>query len=250
MKVKIVSKPSQQVQQITQKIVEISRQLGFTIVNNEEPDVIIAVGGDGTLLKAIKLGKPVITVKAGRRGFLMDIEPNSIEDALKRLKASNYTIEEYPLLEVKGDGFSSLSFNEIGILADQPETIVLDLSFLETELTVEGDGVLISTPQGSSGWSLSATGSVIYGLKGLEIALVNPVLSPLRSIIIPFTEIYVTIKSKGYPQKIRITADGDIIETLPTNSKIVIKESNKKGIIYRFYKTNLLRGILCGSNCV
>ncbi|AWR96551.1 NAD(+) kinase [Acidianus sulfidivorans JP7] len=250
MKIRIVNKPSQQVQEIIQEIIGVSKKLGYTIVTDEEPDIVMAVGGDGTLLKAIKLGKPVITVKAGRRGFLMDVEPNNISDALKRLKESKYSIEEYPMLEVKGDGFSSISFNEVGILADQPETIILDLSFLNTQISVEGDGILVSTPQGSTGWSLSATGNIIYGLKGIEIAFINPVLSPLKSIVLPFTEIYVTIRSKGYPQKVRVTSDGDIIETIPVNSKLVITESNKKGIIYRFYNTNQLRGVLCGSNCV
>lgn len=250
MKVKIISKPSSQIIPLVEKISNAFTQAGYAVVNNEDADVVVAVGGDGTLLRAVKMGKPVIAVKAGRRGILMDVEPDSIIEVVKRLKEGDYEVEEYSLLEVIGSDYSAIAFNEIGVLAEQPETILLELSFLEKDIRVEGDGILVSTPQGSTGWSLSATGTMIYGIRAIAITLMNPVLSSLKSIVIPPAEIQVRVLSKGYPQNIRITADGSIVKVVSENSRLLIRESDKKGVIYRFYKINPIRGVLCGTNCV
>ncbi|MEM3331208.1 MAG: NAD(+)/NADH kinase, partial [Saccharolobus sp.] len=72
MRVKIVSKPTSQLNNIIEKIKNISTKLGFEVVDKDF-DYVIAVGGDGTLLRAVKQNKPVIAVKAGRRGLLMDV---------------------------------------------------------------------------------------------------------------------------------------------------------------------------------
>jgi len=245
MRIKIVSKPSTQILEIVQKIITTAKSQGFEI-DEQNPDIIIAVGGDGTLLKAIKLNKPVIAIKAGRRGFLMDVNPESIDEVFKRLKENDYKIQEYPLLETNICGFSSLAFNETGILADQPETILLTLSFLNSEIQIEGDGVLISTPQGTTGWSLSATGNILYGINAMEVAFINPVLSPLRSIVLPPTEIKVKVESKGYPQKIRVTSDGDLLKVINEGSEIKVRVSPKKAIIYRFFDIDPIRRILNG----
>ncbi|MEM4884317.1 MAG: NAD(+)/NADH kinase, partial [Saccharolobus sp.] len=83
MNIKIVSKPSPQLNSVIEKIKRISSSLGFEI-NEKNFDYVIAVGGDGTLLRAVKEGKPVIAVKAGRRGLLMDVSIDKIEEALTR----------------------------------------------------------------------------------------------------------------------------------------------------------------------
>ncbi len=245
MKINIVSKPSSQTLEIVKKVIDSAKVQGFE-VDEQNPDIIIAVGGDGTLLKAIKLNKPVIAIKAGRRGFLMDVQPDSIDEVFKRLKEKDYKVQEYPLLETNICGFSALSFNETGILADQPETILLTLSFLNSEIQIEGDGALISTPQGTTGWSLSATGNILYNINAMEVAFVNPVLSPLKSVVLPPTEIRVKVESKGYPQKIRVTSDGDLIKIIREGSEISVRLSTKKAIIYRFFDIDPLRMILNG----
>ncbi|BDC18334.1 NAD(+)/NADH kinase [Acidianus sp. HS-5] len=245
MRIKIISKPSDQILEIVHKVIDNAKIQGF-VIDEQNPDIIVAIGGDGTLLKAVKLNKPVIAIKAGRRGFLMDVTPDSIDEVFKRLKEKDYRIQEYPLLETNTCGFSSLSFNETGILADQPETILLTLSFLNSEIQIEGDGALISTPQGTTGWSLSATGNILYSINAMEIAFMNPVLSPLKSVVLPPTEIKVKVESKGYPQKIRVTSDGDLLKTIREGSEISIRLSAKKAVIYRFFDIDPLRMILNG----
>ncbi|TRM80609.1 NAD(+) kinase, partial [Sulfolobus sp. A20-N-F6] len=80
MNIKIVTKPSLQTSPTVEKIAKIAENLGFNITNRDF-DYVVAIGGDGTLLKAVKEGKPIITVRAGRRGLLMDIPIDRVEEA-------------------------------------------------------------------------------------------------------------------------------------------------------------------------
>lgn len=205
--------------------------------------MVIAIGGDGTLLRAIDFGKPIVTIRAGRRSFLMDVEPYNIENVLKRLKEGDYYVQEYPLLKITHQHGEKDVFNEAGILYDEPESIILTANFLETSITIEGDGLLISTPQGSTGWSLSITGVYLAVMNALEITLVSPILSAVKSLIVPRTQINLIMESKGYDQKARIVADGNVIGHVRPGDRISISPS-KNAIIYRFHKIDPMRGIM------
>ncbi|MEM3328611.1 MAG: NAD(+)/NADH kinase [Saccharolobus sp.] len=244
MNIKIVSKPSPQLNSVIEKIKQISSSLGFEI-SEKNFDYVIAVGGDGTLLRAVKEGKPVIAVKAGRRGLLMDVTIDKIEEALTRLKRGDYRTEEYMLLEVVVNDKVELAFNEAGILYNRPEAIKVGISFDTEKVSVEGDGVLISTPQGSSGWGLSITSSLLYkNLNAMEIIFVNPIFYYLRSIIIPPKTIALRLEDKGYMQTARVVVDGEVITLIRTEQEITIRPSSNKAKILRFYNLDLLGEIL------
>lgn len=244
MNIKIVSKPSPQVYSTVEKIKEIAKKLGFEI-DNKNFDYVIAVGGDGTLLRAVKEGKPVITVKAGRRGLLMDVPLDKIEDVLLRLKKGDYREEEYMLLEIITDNKIELAFNEAGILYDRPEAIKVGISFDNERVSVEGDGVLVSTPQGSSGWGLSITSSLLYkDLQAIEIIFVNPIFYYLRSVIIPPKILTLKLEDKGYMQTARVVVDGEIATLIKTNQQIIIRPSQTKAKILRFYNLDLIGEVL------
>ncbi|EZQ02074.1 inorganic polyphosphate kinase [Candidatus Acidianus copahuensis] len=247
MKVKIVHNPFPKAQSIVRKALEIFKNYGLEITDSD-PDYVIAIGGDGTLLKAIKYGKPVIAVKAGRRGFLMDVEPERLECALKRLIDGDFKIQEYPLLKLNTEGINTLAFNEVGIISEQPETIILNFKSDNINFSIEGDGALISTPQGSTGWALSATGNIILDVDAIELAFINPVLSPLRSVVISSNPITIKIEDKGYNQKIRLTSDGDIVETVNTGDEIHVERAKEKAKVLRFFEINPIGGVLSGKN--
>ncbi|MFP3205038.1 MAG: NAD(+)/NADH kinase [Metallosphaera yellowstonensis] len=243
MKLKIVAKNSQLVEPIISRIKDASKRLGITLVDEGE-EVVMAVGGDGTLLKAIKLDKPVIAVKAGRRGFFMDVEPSEVEEALAKLLSGEYFREEYDLLRLRYHGRSLDAFNEVGVLYDEPESILLSLDFMGNHFVMEGDGVLISTPQGSSGWSMSVTGVYVLSKGVMEVSFVGPILSPLKALVIPGTNIKLRLEDKGHRQKARLVSDGDIVDYIFTGEEVTIEPSPKKAIILRFKKVDPLRGII------
>ncbi|AAK42388.1 NAD(+)/NADH kinase [Saccharolobus solfataricus] len=244
MRVKIVSKPTSQLNYTVEKIKNISNKLGFEVVDIDF-DYVIAVGGDGTLLRAVKLGKPVIAIKAGRRGLLMDVPVDKIEDALLRLKKGDYNEEEYMLLEMVHNDKVELGFNEIGILYDRPEAIKVGISFDTERVSVEGDGVLVSTPQGSSGWGMSATNSLLYkDLNAIEIIFVNPIFYYLRSVVIPPKSLILRLEDKGYPQTARVVVDGEVVTLIKTNQEITVRVSQHKAKILRFFKLDLIGEVL------
>ncbi|MEM3775792.1 MAG: NAD(+)/NADH kinase [Metallosphaera sp.] len=242
MRLKIINKESPEIYPLVDEIRKLALSMGF-VLDDRNADLILAIGGDGTLLRAIDYGKPIMTVKAGRRGFLMDVEPKHVEEALDRLKKGDYIVEEYPLIKVKFPGGEREAFNEVGVLYDEPESIVITVSISDTSFTVEGDGVLVSTPQGSTGWSMSITGVFLMTKDSLEISLVSPILTPVKSLIVPRTEINLIMESKGYDQKARVVVDGNVVGNTKPGEKIVVSPS-KNAIIYRFFKIDPVRGIM------
>jgi len=130
LRVFVAAKRSPEAEQYARKIVEESGSLGMeTVSRPEDADVIIVAGGDGTLLKYVKYGIPVLGIKFGRRSKLLEVEPEEGERALRRLIKGDYVIDEYPLLEVEMRGEKFLAFNEVALIFDGSETIVASVSF-------------------------------------------------------------------------------------------------------------------------
>lgn len=137
----------------------------------ERCDLIIAVGGDGNILGAARafapLGVPVVGVNRGRLGFLADISPDDIESALGEVLAGNYSIEEHFLLEgevsVNGRKEVASALNEVLVhSARMPKMIEFDL-YVDNEFvyTQYSDGLIISSPTGSTAYALSAGGPIM-----------------------------------------------------------------------------------------
>ena len=134
-------------------------------------DLIIAVGGDGNILGTARLfaplDVPVVGVNRGRLGFLADISPDDIESSLKAVLAGNYSIEEHFLLEgeVSVDGRQEVAsaLNEVLVhSAEMPKMIEFDL-YVDNEFvyTQYSDGLIISSPTGSTAYALSAGGPIM-----------------------------------------------------------------------------------------
>ncbi|BCU67540.1 NAD(+) kinase [Sulfolobales archaeon HS-7] len=231
MKFAIVNKPSSSVSELVAKIRTEAKKRGF-IEDQNEPEVVFSIGGDGTLLRAVRFGKPIVAFKAGRRSFLADVEPDKVEDCLDRLKNSEYLIEDYSMLNVNGYDF----FNDFAIMANNGKTITINISSGEIEVEFEGDGVVISTQQGSTGWSLSALGPYLgRGVDATVITLLNPILAPVRSYVVNNYPIVARVKPIFHTGQARTFVDGNIIGTVDEDTEILINRSNKRAKILRFY---------------
>lgn len=136
-------------------------------------DLLISIGGDGTILRAITLvrdlGIPIVGINTGRLGFLATIQNENIEDAIDAIFEKKYKISERNLLTIstnpEHDEFKVLDFalNEIAVSRKNTTSMIT----VETRLNGEyltsywSDGLIISTPTGSTGYSLSCGGPVI-----------------------------------------------------------------------------------------
>lgn len=134
-------------------------------------DMAISLGGDGTFLKAARYigasGIPIVGINIGRLGFLADVSADEMEKFFAQLHAGHYTVRERSLLELTIDNdpeHTSYALNEVTVSKhDSSSMIAVHTSVGGEHLaTYMGDGLIIATPTGSTAYSLSAGGPIIY----------------------------------------------------------------------------------------
>lgn len=135
----------------------------------DDTECIIVLGGDGTLIRAAtkveSLGIPLIGVNLGTLGYLCELEESTVFEAIDRLMADNYTLEERIMLSAQIDGSARTQF----ALNDVVIHWTGDLSMLQLQVYVNGnfltiyhaDGIIVATPTGSTGYNLSAGGPIV-----------------------------------------------------------------------------------------
>ncbi len=158
----------------------------FSLENyGEKPDYIVVFGGDGTILKvapkALELDVPIISVNAGTVGFLSGYEASDLKKCADDIKRNNLFVSERSVLKIETGGRVYTALNDAVIERDRSiegMTIVskLDVS-IDSQLVynLSSDGVIISTPTGSTAYSLSAGGAVLT--PDLKSFIVTPICS-------------------------------------------------------------------------
>jgi NAD+ kinase len=133
----------------------------------EEGDVVVVLGGDGTVLKAVKLLErnqiPILGVNFGKVGFLSEVESWELSEALEKLLRGSYKVESRMMIEVSTEERKELALNEAVIgRGGKPRPISLQLflndNFFQNFLA---DGIIVATPTGSTAYSFSAGGPVV-----------------------------------------------------------------------------------------
>ncbi len=137
-----------------------------------DPDVIITLGGDGTILSAVTLINkaeiPILGINLGRLGFLASIEQQRIETAIDMLLAKAYTIGERVMLQLQSDpeifGDQNYALNDFTILKRDNSSMIVLHTYVDGEFlnSYWADGLIVSTPTGSTGYSLSCGGPIIF----------------------------------------------------------------------------------------
>lgn len=202
-------------------------------------DFLVSVGGDGTILRAIIFVKdmdiPIIGINTGRLGFLATIQVNQIENAIQNIIDGKYKISERSLLSVetspKNDQISSLNFalNEIAVSRKNTTSMITVETHLNNEYLTSywSDGLIVSTPTGSTGYSLSCGGPVITpDTNSFVLAPIAPHNLSARPLIIPdSTEIQ--LKVEGREESHLISLDSRIA-TLENGTIIKIKKADFK----------------------
>ena len=162
---------------------------------NFDVDFVISVGGDGTFLRAAGMvgakGTPVIGVNTGRLGFLADILPADFPMALQEIVAGNYEIEAHAVIMVEADGEliegTPYALNEIAVLKRDNAAMISVRTCINGEYltTYQADGLIVSTPTGSTAYSLSNGGPIIVPNAGiLCLTPVAPHSLNIRPIVI------------------------------------------------------------------
>jgi len=247
MRLKVFTKNTPDSIEFGNYVKDLAQKLGFT-VTEKDADVIIVIGGDGTLLRAVKEGIPIVGVKFGRRAALLDVKPENIREALLLLRENKYKVEEYVLLEGKSKNISTLAFNEIAVVFNNPETVYGSVTIKGKKIIFEGDGVMVSTPQGSWAWSYSATRVLLHKeVNGIEITFMNPIIPNIRAIIVPQNEVIkIKLEDKGRTQNVRVISDGEVTGNLISkeDDELEIRISQRRAKILRFFSSMEFDGLL------
>lgn len=199
-------------------------------------DIVVAIGGDGSFIHTAKSAaihkKPVLCINAGNLAFLAGLEGNELH-LIEKLITGDFTKDRRLLLEVTIENNDNKQFvgycvNDV-VVARGNEIKLVDLDVLCNGRKINNyraDGVIISTPTGSTAYSWSAGGPVID--PELKCLMLTPICthSPLnRSLVFNENEI-ITINSTRENQELSISTDGEKSISINDNSKIVISKSN------------------------
>ena len=226
---------------------------GFATSYNEFPencDLIIVIGGDGSVIDAsvlaVRYDVPILGVNLGNLGYLAEIEPESLI-TLNKLFTGEYKIEEKMLLSAtkKIDGkdkriAARLAVNDV-IISHENYLGVAEFMLITADcenVKYRADGIIFSTPAGSTAYSLSAGGPVVdHGINSILATPICPHSFFNRSII--FNEnSELTIKNTG-KSTLKISIDGRLFESLEPGQECVVAKSNKALKMLAFNVNNM-----------
>lgn len=203
---------------------------------NNSFETLFTIGGDGTILRAVTyirdLGIPILGINTGRLGFLATIKKDAIKESVELILKGEYTLQERTLLSVKTspktEEFSELNFalNEVTLARKNTTSMIGVKTYLNNEYLTNywADGLIISTPTGSTGYSLSCNGPVILpNSKNLVITPIAPHNLNARPMVISDdTTIQLEVNSR---EKDFLISLDSRITTIQKNTKVYIKKA-------------------------
>ena len=205
-------------------------------------DLVVSVGGDGTLLRAAREGYradvPVLGVKVGRVGFLTEVDPDEAPEALEAWREGALEVEERMALVAEAEGAEwqepQWALNEI-IVEKRARHRVINLATMvegDYVMTFAADGVIVATPTGSTAYSFSARGPIVSPrLRCLVVTPVSPHMAFDRSVVLAPDE-RVTLEVRGDEPGL-LSADGREGMELPVGARVHVRRSERSARLLR-----------------
>jgi NAD+ kinase len=202
----------------------------------------MVLGGDGKLLQTardtVKLGIPLLGINLGTLGFLAEVEKSGITEALQKLIRDDYSVEERMLLEGavlrddkeiwKAHALNDVVVNRSGRLMVLLYDVYVNGQFLNR---YQADGMILSTPTGSTGYNLSAGGPIVEpGAKMIVMTPICPHTLNTRSIVLSASdtvEIEIGAGRNDAGQQAEINFDGGLTKQLETGDHIIMRKSDQ-----------------------
>ena len=214
------------------------------LIDNDDfvADIAVSFGGDGTLLRtASRIGRkpiPILGINAGRLGFLTTTSNDDIDFILEKIHCGEYDTEERSLIEAVADGGDIKNYpfalNEIAVMKhDSSSMMTLEATINGVDkITYQADGLIVATPSGSTGYSLSVGGPIISPLADvLVLTPIAPHSLSARPIVIDDKSV-VEIKVYSRSSNFLIAIDGRN-ESCDDNVKITVRKAAYKQVIIR-----------------
>lgn len=203
-------------------------------------DLVIAIGGDGTMLYASQIvresGIPILGINRGRLGFLADVTPDEMIASVEQVLGGHYTRDSRMLLEARlttesGEETTAFALNDVVLKRRETGRMVdfstrVDGVFVNTH---SGDGMIVATPTGSTAYSLSCGGPIIS--PQLDVVVVVPVCPHTltdRPIVIPANQSIEVVLLERDETKASITVDGRSMGEITPVDRLIISKAERR----------------------
>ena len=201
----------------------------------EQADLIISLGGDGTMLiaakEAIRGNIPVLAINMGSLGYLAEVKPQEAVQMMQDYENGNYKTEERSFLKVKYEDNVFYALNELVITKGGHEAHLIQVEVYSNDAFVNkyrADGIIVATPTGSTAYSLSAGGSIVHpGLNALTITPLAPQSLTARPIIVNGCEV-LSFKATSRDDAVHLNIDGNQWFQIQKGDLVSARISDKK----------------------
>lgn len=199
----------------------------------DEADILLAIGGDGTMLRAANLvldrKVPILGVNCGRLGFLADIQQEQLEDALQALYDKSYLIDHRFMLSARlPDGSEKFALNELLFARGATASMVTLIAEYDGKLVNKywADGLIVSTPTGSTAYNLSSGGPIVMPETNVVVLTpINPHTLTTRPLVVP-ADRKITIKVEPPDQDTLFSNDGREYRIDHSHKEFTIKRTD------------------------
>ena len=198
-------------------------------------DTVLSIGGDGTILNSAVLVKdsnvPILGINLGRLGFLAIVEKNKINSAIDSLLSGNYKIQKRSLIQLISEpqifGDENFALNDFTIHKSEAPSVIAVHTYLDGKYlnTYWADGLIVSTPTGSTGYSLSCGGPIVFpGSGNFIITPVAPHNLTMRPLVIP-DDSELSLEIEGRTDSFLCTLDSRY-KKITSKYKLVLKKAD------------------------
>ena len=219
---------------LAQRGVSVKVAADFDPADAEGANLALSIGGDGTFLKTASAvrdsGVPILGINTGRLGFLADTAPSQAEEAVERVLRGEYSVEERTLLSVKAEGAEidtyPFALNEVAVLKYDNSSLINISTHIDGELLANyvADGLIVCTPTGSTGYSLSVSGPIVApNSPSLCISAVAPHSLNVRPVIVS-DSVEVALTPTSRTGKFLLAIDGRS-QTLDAGTQLLLRRA-------------------------
>ena len=223
-----------------ERVRDLASREGVEVVDDPaESELVVALGGDGTILRTFArlLGTnvPVLGVNFGRVGFLASIAPAGLEEGLARAFRGDFVVVELPTLEAHLNGETAVAVNDV-VATSATLGRMVELSWAvggEDLGVVPCDGMICCTPSGSTAYNLSNGGPVLVrGLDAMAITFIAPHSLSARPLVVP-RGLELTVRNTTPDVRAAVLVDGHRLAEIPPDGSLAIHLGPERSLLAR-----------------